>query len=483
MRLIADFTDGSIPSSSIVFNSGSPAASGRTYTYDERGVGINITGGTLSQYASFKYEPNQTTPGATIDLSGGEIFCFEAEWPEGTGAVVDTIVVFITEQTGTDYFNYINRTPISGADKTPKRQIISQAMFTDTWTRNNGGPANFATIGKIDFRLGVHASAQGIPANVFIRKIWIGKNKPQLMFTFDDSMDGQINYAYPSLAAAGFKATIFSSPYQVGGVGRLTEANYTTLYNAGWDFGLQQYNDSADVPLLFAGTTGLVSNGAGLATWTNVSGLAHGLTTGDSVTISGAMSPSFNGTFTVTVTGASTFTFPITGTPTTPDPGRPTASKLTDAQILTSFAQTKAWLQARGYSRGNDFIAYSNGISNAYVENLLIDAGYKMGRSTRINTQAGMDPRCSPPQALMKMSGASMDQASAATIIGYINTCIKYGRSLMLYGHDIDPTPAVLTITESVWNEIVAYVRLVESQGLIDVVTCTEFYNKLTSLR
>ena len=85
--LLADFTDGSIPSSSIVTDSGSPSASGRAYTYDERGVGISITGGTTSQYASFRYEPHATTPGATIDLSHGEVMGVELEYPEGTGAV------------------------------------------------------------------------------------------------------------------------------------------------------------------------------------------------------------------------------------------------------------------------------------------------------------------------------------------------------------------------------------------------------------
>lgn len=480
-RLIADFTNGSIPASSIVYNSGSPNATGRAYTYDERGVGISFTGGTSAQYASFKYEPHQTTPGTTIDFSNGEVLAIEMEWPEGTGAVYDTVIVYITEETGTTYSHYMNRTPISGAEKTPKRQIILQALNTDTWTRSSGGPTNMATIGKIDFRLGVHANAQNIPANVFIRKIWIGKNRPHIMMTFDDSMDGQINIAYPSLAAAGFKATIFSSPSQVGLAGRLTEADYQTLYAAGWDFGLQQYNDSADVPLIFAGTTGLTSDGAGTATWSNVSGLAHGLTTGDTVTISGAMSPNYNGTFTVTVTGASTFTFPISGTPTTPDPGWATIPKLTDAQILSSFSQTRDWLQARGLSRGNEFIAYSNGVTNSAVEDLLINAGYKMGRSTRLNTQAGMDPRCSPPQALMRMSGGPMDQQTATTILGYVDTCIKYGKSLILYGHDLDATPATLTITQSEWDLLVAGLKLRQSQGLIDVVTCTEFYRRLNS--
>jgi len=46
---------------------------------------------------------------------------------------------------------------------------------------------------------------------------------------------------------------------------------------------------------------------------------AHGLTTGDSVTISGATGSDYNGTFTVTVTDATHFTYTVANSPTTPD--------------------------------------------------------------------------------------------------------------------------------------------------------------------
>jgi hypothetical protein len=46
---------------------------------------------------------------------------------------------------------------------------------------------------------------------------------------------------------------------------------------------------------------------------------AHGLTTGDSVTISGATGAEYNITATVTVSSATVFTYTVSGTPTSPD--------------------------------------------------------------------------------------------------------------------------------------------------------------------
>lgn len=481
--LLADFTDGSIPSAEIVTDSGFPAASGRTYSYDSRGVQMALTGGTTGQYASFKWEPNAGTPGATIDLSGTDMLAVEIEVPEGTGAVYDTFIIYVVQQTGTTYTNYQNKTYLSGADKTPKRQIVSALFKADTWTLVSGGPTDFSTIGKIEFRFGVHASANAVPGNIFVRKIWKGRNRSKVMLTFDDSMDGQINYAYPSLASAGFKATIFSSPSQVGNGGRLTEANYRTLYDAGWDFGLQQYNDSADIPVNYAGTTGLTSNGAGTATFVNVSNLDHNLTNGQQVTIQGAMSDAYNGTFTITKVNDYTFTYPISGTPLTPDPGWPTCVRLTEAEIKESFQTTREWLSDRGWTRGNRFIAYSNGVTSEDVETYVGDMGVVMARTTRTNAQAGFDPRSSDKKALLRLSGQTMDQQTASTILGVVDAAILRGRSVMLYGHDIDPTGASLTITKSEWDLIVAGLVTRSKQGLIDVVTCTEFYDQLSNLR
>jgi hypothetical protein len=53
---------------------------------------------------------------------------------------------------------------------------------------------------------------------------------------------------------------------------------------------------------------------------------AHGLVTGDRVTIAAADQTEYNGTFTITRTGADTFTYTVTGSPATPATGTITAN-------------------------------------------------------------------------------------------------------------------------------------------------------------
>jgi SPP1 family predicted phage head-tail adaptor len=58
----------------------------------------------------------------------------------------------------------------------------------------------------------------------------------------------------------------------------------------------------------------------------------HGYSTGDFVTIAGAVETAYNGEFQIVVTGASTFTYQVAGNPTTPATGTITALFTSDAQ-------------------------------------------------------------------------------------------------------------------------------------------------------
>jgi hypothetical protein len=62
-----------------------------------------------------------------------------------------------------------------------------------------------------------------------------------------------------------------------------------------------------------------ITRSGAVATVTTV--LAHGLTTGATITIRGATQPEYNSTFAVTVINGTTFTFPVTGTPDSPATG------------------------------------------------------------------------------------------------------------------------------------------------------------------
>ncbi len=68
-----------------------------------------------------------------------------------------------------------------------------------------------------------------------------------------------------------------------------------------------------------------VTSAAGTATVTTTA--AHGLSTNDWVYIEGAVEPAYNGTFKITVTGASTYTYAVAFTPTSPATGTITSRK------------------------------------------------------------------------------------------------------------------------------------------------------------
>jgi hypothetical protein len=75
------------------------------------------------------------------------------------------------------------------------------------------------------------------------------------------------------------------------------------------------------------------------------------------VTIAGATQTEYNGTFTITVTGASTFTYPVAGTPATPATGTITAQTLPLPPTL-SFAVTQLRQDTQLAQTVSDLVAY-----------------------------------------------------------------------------------------------------------------------------
>lgn len=67
-----------------------------------------------------------------------------------------------------------------------------------------------------------------------------------VLFDFDNVSDTVYDYAYPILAAAGFKGTAYATSGNVGAAGYISLAEYQELYAAGWDVA----NHSATHPYL-----------------------------------------------------------------------------------------------------------------------------------------------------------------------------------------------------------------------------------------
>lgn len=75
----------------------------------------------------------------------------------------------------------------------------------------------------------------------------------------------------------------------------------------------------------------------------------HGLTSGDFVTISGAVETEYNGSFMVTVTDTDSFTYTVTGSPSTPATGTPilNTSKIY-SPVSTAFESITMWFYLDG---------------------------------------------------------------------------------------------------------------------------------------
>lgn len=486
--LLADFTDGThslaISSSpgtaDVLYDSGTPSAGTRSYSLDSNGIKIAFESGTTSQYSSVKWMPT-----AGVDLTGTDVIAVELDFPEGTGAFYSPFQVFIVQQNGTTYTNYANKTIMSGADKMPHRLIVVMKL-DGSWTLTGGGPSGFPnniTAGKIEFRLQVSSSAQNFPAYCYVRKIWKGCMRPSILFSFDDAHDAQLNIGAAALTAAGMKATLCASSSYIGQSNKLTAANCRTLYDThGWDIGLQQTNDGTDVWVNSAGSTGLTRSGT-TATWQNASSLAHNLTNGQSVTIKGAVDPAWNTTFTnISSASSSSFTFTCAGTETTPAAGFVNCARLSDADIAANIAVEKAFWAALGLTRGNNFLAHSNGIVADSALEALRNAGITYGRTTNSGATPMaycFDARLTDSRSLLMLPASPMDQQTAATLIARAQAAIQQGATAHFYAHNIvngAGTGTSLTVDQTEFETFVAWVKTQKDSGLCHAgVTISEW--------
>lgn len=87
------------------------------------------------------------------------------------------------------------------------------------------------------------------------------------------------------------------------------------------------YKDNYSTPVREAAQSIGVGDVDSAATTVTVTLAAHGYQTGDSVVIAGADQTEYNGTYTITVTGANTFTYTFAGSATTPATGTITARR------------------------------------------------------------------------------------------------------------------------------------------------------------
>lgn len=178
-NLIVDFTDGTHTlsamggSGDVNQDAGSGASMIPTRSYElQTGRGLYMSwgaDGTTGKYIGMRYKPT-----TSIDLSVSNYFGVELEFPEGTSAVYNAVLVYLCSDidvgAGDAFTNYYNRTISSGAIKVPNIVLMQSKISDMTKTLS----PNLSAITKIELRISVHASAQNIAGWCWVRKFWSG---------------------------------------------------------------------------------------------------------------------------------------------------------------------------------------------------------------------------------------------------------------------------------------------------------------------
>lgn len=80
---------------------------------------------------------------------------------------------------------------------------------------------------------------------VFKTMIGNAKGRPKIVLTFDDSHSTHNSVLFPLMAKYGFKGTLFAVTSQLGLAKKQTLADIKTMYDAGWDVGVNTTTDVA----------------------------------------------------------------------------------------------------------------------------------------------------------------------------------------------------------------------------------------------
>lgn len=158
------------------------------------------------------------------------------------------------------------------------------------------------------------------------------------------------------------------------------------------------------------------------------------------------------------------------------------------AQVIS---ENVAWLKERGY--GWQHYAYPGGGFNPGVWHVLRNNGILSGRTLRgITYDAGppvqygsrVSYECDSAQVIgtpdMYQINAS-PLSSSSTLVqakAALDTAILKGESIIFYGHKLGGAADSVTWVTSDYNELMAYIGLKQSQGLVEAVTIPDYYKK-----
>lgn len=151
--------------------------------------------------------------------------------------------------------------------------------------------------------------------------------------------------------------------------------------------------------------------------------------------------------------------------------------------------ETIAWLNARGYA--SDHYAYPGGGFNPNVWEIMQYYGIKCARTLRgISYSAGppiqyasrISYECVSPQGSgmpdwLQVNASPLNNAQTlAQAKATLLKAIKKGESVVFYGHKLGGVADSTTWVTSDYNELIRYIAVLASQGLINPVNMEQFY-------
>lgn len=151
-------------------------------------------------------------------------------------------------------------------------------------------------------------------------------------------------------------------------------------------------------------------------------------------------------------------------------------------QAFANFETGKAWLKPRGYAW--EHTAYVGGAHDKDLVTLLENAGYKTGRNATNNIYHDPLPVPSADFFNMKPTVLGVGTTTLTQAKTAIDQAILTKSTCIFYGHIIKTGAAGGTEWEtSDWTALCEYIALKKSQGLIDDMTISKWYDGLSGTR
>jgi len=467
------------------------SATGQFYTWDSNGLRLGFTSalGAGTEGASARWFPP-----ADLDWSDTDTVYVETEWP--VDAFSPYLQLFIGAEAGATYTNYISTSSFgAGLSKTQIRCVLPFRLSACSRFGSASTDIRNVTraIKKIEVRFRTSTDCTS-PQSVRVFRIWTKRARPKCILTYDNVFASLHTLGWGAATQTGWRAAGLKGVMHISPVANLvsnplymTTAQIRDLYDDGWDVGLQNSSDTSTMYCNRPGFNQLTAVGT-TATWVNAGNVTHNLVAGQTITITGARQPEYNGTFTVaTVPNDYTFTYTMTGTPaSSPAQGaiiscaRPGFS--TRAEVVSDIELASAMVAAQGWTRGNRFFSYSQGVYDLDTIGHMEAAGIYMSRTADRATAtqaAAFDLRLDSPLARHSLPCIIMDGRTAAQVLADIDAAVALGSTFCLLGHGVQTVGDSLHMATAEFETLVAGVKARVRQGLFDVVTPTELMRQL----